>query len=351
MTTETTETADLEPPSQKLRVAVLLEDLRPPAWIARVIRDLQSCPEATLVALGQTGASAPAHSEPVAARALRKLYELADARAFPLASDPFERVEISGPSVPSSPSVPSAPSRSPVPSVSSGPSGPPGPSSDLDVFSLHPRASHDGSALELDDADLARLARHRLDVILSFLPRPLGGGVLSRARYGVWTYHFGEEQPAHDGPDGFWEVVDQAPVTRSALRARSGAHHARLLYESWSATDPISVRRSRASCYWKSSAFVLRALRELHDLGPAALERKPLIPLSPPRAPAASGRQMAVSLARFGGAIVRREAQRRTIRDQWTLAYRLDPGHRGSVPVCAPAGATRLSPPLDRFWA
>ncbi|HSK00543.1 MAG TPA: hypothetical protein VK932_04855 [Kofleriaceae bacterium] len=302
----------------QLRLGVLLEDLRPPAWIARVIRDLRAAPEASLVVVGQLGASAPAQREPVAARALRRLHAAVDARLFAVAADPFERADL--------------------PELSG-----------VDVLALDPRA--EGDADVLADDDLARLAGHRLDVLVSFLPRALGGGIFGCARYGVWTYQFGDEAPPRGGPDGFWEVVDGAAVTRSALRAQTDPRHARILYESWSATDPVSVRRSRASGRWKASAFVRRCLRELAEDGPAVLEARPRIALPEARPPAASGRELAAGLARLGGAALRREARRLVTRDQWTLAYRTDPATRGGVPARSLAGAERLAPPLDRFWA
>jgi hypothetical protein len=328
-----------QPERPPLRVGVLLEDLRPPAWIARVLRDVRTGGEAVLATVGYAGdaagagagAEAPPVREPLAARALRRLYGAVDARAFRLAADPFARMDVSD-------AVGGA-----------------------QVSRIHPRP--EGDAAVLDEIDLAALARHHLDVLISFLPRSLGGGISSCARYGVWTYRFGEERPARGGPAGFWEVLDGAAVTRSALHAQTDERSARVLYQSWSATDPSSVRRSRASLYWKSSAFVLRSLRELHDRGPAALEAKPRVPRSASRAPATSSREVAAGLARLGGAVLRREVRRRATRDQWTLAYRIDPapapGHRreapGSpsshVPVRELAGVRRLAPPLDRFWA
>src|SRR5262249_38264105 len=157
--------------------------------------------------------------EPRAARALRRLYELVDERAFALVDDPLAREELT--------------------EAVAG----------TLVIRLHPRAA--GDAFVLDEGELAQLARHRLDLLGAFVRPPPGGGVRSSARHGVWAYRFGEERPARGGPPGFWEVVDRAPVTRSALLAYAGEGGARVLYESWSATDPVSVRRGRASCYWK----------------------------------------------------------------------------------------------------
>lgn len=290
-----------------LRVGVVLEDLKPPAWAARVIRDLRASPAVELVAIAEAGRQARPAAR-WADRVVRALYDGLDAAAVKIASDPFVRTAL-------------------------------GELAGVEVLRLRGPLRED---------DLALLSSRRLDVLLSLLPVPIGARAWACAKYGLWAYEFG----------GFWEVMDRAGATRSALCARLDERRARVLYESWSGTDTVSVRRGRASCYWKSSAFALRALRELHERGPAVLDEKPVVAHEAPP----ERRGVASGLARLGRSIVRRETRGLAIRDQWTLGYRID---RTSTPAPA-AELTRgvdavpsrafseyqlLSPALDRFWA
>jgi hypothetical protein len=304
----------------KLRVGVLLDAGPPPAWIARIVRDIQASDQAHVVAvIVGNGAAVPPARGAVVPRVLREIYDAFDARAFAVAADPFAPVEVS------------ALVRDAV------------------VIAV---AAPPGGALVLASAELASIEAQRLDVALQLGSWRFGDRAPAIARFGVWSYQHGDVHADLGGPAGFWEVMTHAPVTASALQQRSGDGE-RILYQSWSATDPISVRRNRANAYWKSSAFVMRALRDLHELGPASLA-------SAPRAvPAGAGvdvaepsaRRVAAGLARFGRAVLRDRAQRLVTRKQWLLAYGIERGRTGSVPAQALAGLSWIVPPRDRFWA
>ncbi len=52
-------------------------------------------------------------------------------------------------------------------------------------------------------------------------------------------------------------------MSESALVRLTGQGEAELIYRSTSATDQISLHRSRTRVYWKSAEFVVRKLRDL----------------------------------------------------------------------------------------
>jgi hypothetical protein len=84
------------------------------------------------------------------------------------------------------------------------------------------------------------------------------------ARYGVWRFC----------ADAIREVVNGEPVTRSALLARiAPGAEPRLVYQSWSCTDPVSIARNRARVLAKTSEFAWRALREAQRSGHGWLEQ------------------------------------------------------------------------------
>ena len=291
----------------KLRVGVLLDAGDPPAWIAEIIREVQASEVAHIVAVIRRGDPRPPARESIGPRVLRGVYDAFDARVFELARDPFAPV--------------------PVAELLA----------DAQVIVV--RGGIAGA--------LAELEALRLDVALELGFGALDGA-LAIARFGVWSYQHGDEHASLGGPAGFSEVLTHAPVTTAALH-RVTTDGRRVLYQSWSSTDPRSVRRNRALTYWKSSAFALRALRELFEGGPAAFDHGPPATLISAAAP--SGARVAAGLARFGTSVVRERMQRLLTRKQWLLAYGIDRTLRGAVPSQALAAMTWIVPPRDRIWA
>lgn len=152
------------------------------------------------------------------------------------------------------------------------------------------------------------------------------------ARYGVWWFC----------ADGMREVVRGEPVTRSALLARiAPGAEPRLVYQSWSCTDPVSIARNRARLLAKTSEFAWRALREAQRSGHGWLEQCKLQrpgELPPP------GSSVGTMLRKWAV----RSVEKALYREQWMLAFR-----RGGNGAIAPnlEGFTRIVPPRDRLWA
>ena len=123
----------------------------------------------------------------------------------------------------------------------------------------------------VSDEDVARIRDHRPDVLLRFGFRILKGPILEAARYGVWSYHHGDNQVQRGGPSGFWEVMHERPATGSVLQVlNEDLDNGRVIYRSYAKTDRSSVWRNRNNYYWKSAEFVMRRLRDLSS-DPAAL--------------------------------------------------------------------------------
>src|SRR5664279_2933458 len=55
------------------------------------------------------------------------------------------------------------------------------------------------------DEDLAVLQQQNLDVVFRFGFRIIRGGILNVARYGVWSFHHGDNREYRGGPPLFWE--------------------------------------------------------------------------------------------------------------------------------------------------
>ena len=129
-------------------------------------------------------------------------------------------------------------------------------------------------------ASMNRLTAANLDVIVhlgSAGPRlendpraDLGLDPLIRdaAGYGVWALRFGDPERYPDGPFGFWEMVDDDPVTTVRLERLPGtASGGVVLCTAAFPTDSGSLARNRVQPLYGSSHLVIVKLEQLHAFG------------------------------------------------------------------------------------
>jgi hypothetical protein len=214
----------------RLHVAVVLDSLKAPAWVALVIKEIQGADFADLAQVvidseaprGQQEASNPLFQRYMAWDVARQGSKL----------DPLFEVDLSN---------------------------------------------------ELADIPLVNGASICADVVLWLSSRQPGEVPPEAARFGVWVYRTGE-------PAGFWELYHREPVTSSCLAVLDGsATPVAIISEQFTATEMgWSVTRNRAVSYWKASALILKSLRQLYE-NPAALVKsanngRPPVE-SPPRTP------------------------------------------------------------------
>ncbi len=178
----------------------------------------------------------------------------------------------------------------------------------------------------VDDVD--KLVEFDLDLLINFAAPELNEKLAGRAKNGVWFYAFG------DAP-GFNEVMYQLPITHSSLKSLQGETE-HIIYDSASPTlSRFSVRLNNNTCFWKSAAFVARALRDRHE-GRSVLSVNHREPASHLPGNAA----MSKMFVRLSGRAVERAFEKVSSFEQWLLAYRFD---RDEFKY--------LIPPVGHFWA
>lgn len=67
-------------------------------------------------------------------------------------------------------------------------------------------------------SDLAEIEAYDLDFILRFSFGIIRGEILQSARFGVWSFHHGDEQRYRGSAPGFWEIARGDPVTGAILQ-------------------------------------------------------------------------------------------------------------------------------------
>jgi hypothetical protein len=116
---------------------------------------------------------------------------------------------------------------------------------------------------------LEKIRSADLDVLIRFGFNILRGDILRAARYGVWSYHHGDNEFYRGGPAHFWELLEGSPLSGVILQVLTEDLDGGLvLCKSLFATEhTLSVSRNRYTPYWGSSDLVIRKLNELHRFG------------------------------------------------------------------------------------
>lgn len=180
-----------------------------------------------------------------------------------------------------------------------------------------------GRAGAMRDADLTPISSGRttlegvdsLDVVVLFVPadRVAWDGV--PPRHGVWVIVPMDDGRPTSAPSRFWEVSGRTGAAATAV-ACLGEGAMRVIAEGAARADPLSLARTRHAAAWASAHLVLRSLRSLHVQGQWLPARADLAPARGLPSPAATVRH-AASTALRGVAAKSRTAWRR---GEWFVA-------------------------------
>lgn len=312
-----------------LRIGLLLDSFSQPQWVRRIIEEISSSSIARveLIVKNKRGEE---HPEPALKRLwnrrrhlLYSAYTKLDNRLTTVSPDAFQKV-----------SVEDLLAAVPV----------------LEVEPLMYKFTD-----RLDDEDVKLIRQYGLDVALRFGFRILKGDVLEIAQHGVWSYHHDNARIYRGGPPGFWEVMKDDPVTGSMLQIlNEQLDNGRVIYRSWAATiNRFSVKKNNNNYYWKTSAFVMRKLKELHEAGENSIDSRELTYSSQPylrklyKTPTNS--EMFGLLLGLGSRAAKRLIEKIAYSENWSLAFRfrIDEDDLNNTFY----KFKYLLPPKNRFWA
>lgn len=204
----------------------------------------------------------------------------------------------------------------------------------------------------LRDEDIAQITNHKLDLLIRFGFRILRGDVFQSAKYGIWSYHHGDNNVNRGGPAGCWEVMERWAEMGSMLQIiTEDLDDGQVLYRSFSQVDRRSIHRNANSVYWKSLSFLSRKLEELHSVGEDEffkrvdkLNKRPNFYSNRFFTTPGNWRMLkliAVHLFRF----VRNKCVDLAYLDQWILLFRIRTGLSTSL-----WRFNRIVPPRDRLF-
>jgi hypothetical protein len=225
-----------------LRVGIMLNSMKAPRWMAKIITDIQESSFAKIVLVVRNSAVSP-QSKSFRQRlkvywthSIFERYRRWDRQYHRVAQDAFEDVDLT----------------------------------DIlrDVSILQVNPIQKGFVDRFPQEDISFIRQANLDVLFRFGFRIIRGEILGCAKYGVWSFHHGDNREYRGAPPGFWEMYERNPVTGSILQVLTESLDAgRVIYRSFSATDFRSLYLSLNPIYWKTAEFAMRRLRDIHRSG------------------------------------------------------------------------------------
>jgi hypothetical protein len=131
-----------------------------------------------------------------------------------------------------------------------------------------------GAARAMRDTDLSWIVRGRtssttmdtLDVVVCFLPAEQTGWDGPAPRHGVWAINPMDDGRPTSGANRFWELREGSGTTTAAVVAVDDGYTQSIAQGSARA-DPLSLTRTRNAAAWTSARLVLRCLRRLQRDG------------------------------------------------------------------------------------
>lgn len=207
----------------------------------------------------------------------------------------------------------------------------------------------------ISENDIENIKKYNVDVLLRFGFRILKGEILNVPRYGIWSYHHGDNNINKGGPPYIWELFKLQNRSGLILQILTEKLDSGLkIYESFSSTNHKSSILTKNQNYWKGSLFVPRKLKELNDLGWEEFLKKSEKLNKGPKFysnklhTAPNNLETIAGVTRILYNYLKTKVKHLLFRNQWILLYKFDEKENISTNFYNFKG---IIPPKDRFWA
>ena len=115
-----------------------------------------------------------------------------------------------------------------------------------------------------DDESLEAICAYDLSFMLRFGFNIIRGPILTAARYGVWSFHHGDEMKYRGSPAGFWEIYNGDPTTVAILQRLTNRLDAGIvLKRGYFKTINHSYIRQIANLYNATSSWPAEVCRDI----------------------------------------------------------------------------------------
>ena len=114
------------------------------------------------------------------------------------------------------------------------------------------------------EEDINFIKACNLDFIIRFGFNILHGDILNSAKYGVWSYHHGDESVFRGGPPAFWEIFYNKPVTGAVLQQLTEKLDAGIvLKKGYFKTINHSYKETLNTILWQSAVWIAQVSKQI----------------------------------------------------------------------------------------
>lgn len=193
--------------------------------------------------------------------------------------------------------------------------------------------------------DVLRIREHHLDFVLRFAFGIIRGAILKAPRYGVWSFHHGDERTYRGGPACFWEIYNRDATTGAVLqRLTDRLDGGVVLHRGRFKTILESYPRSRDAVFLGAIDWPARVCKDLLAASPSYVDG-PASSTTAPIYTRPTNRQMLVFLLRVGGRRLLRQYRLHFRGWQWNVGILRRPIH---TLLADPVPAAEWLPGLGR---
>ncbi len=126
---------------------------------------------------------------------------------------------------------------------------------------------------EFQIGDIGEISKYSPDIILKFGSGLPCGLLLKVPKYGVWSYSMDNFDNERSGITGYYEVVENNPVTKSELVIfNECGEKPHVISDAWESTCSYSIHMNRDRLFRRSSLFTVRILHGIHQFGKSYLD-------------------------------------------------------------------------------
>jgi hypothetical protein len=126
------------------------------------------------------------------------------------------------------------------------------------------------------NADVDTIRSYDLDLILRFGFGIIKGDVLNAARFGVWSFHHGDEREFRGRPPGFWEIIEGRPTVGAILqRLTERLDGGVVLHRGFFRTTSYSYVRTRDEAFLGSAVWPSVVVRQIQSGDTSVVEAEP----------------------------------------------------------------------------
>lgn len=208
---------------------------------------------------------------------------------------------------------------------------------------------------DIDVKDIEKIKKFEIDIFIRLGFRILTGEILNTSKFGIWSYHHGDNKTNRGMPAGVWEVLEQEDVTGITLQILGNElDGGTIIHKSYLSTSKYSIIKNRYNIYKKSIVYLPRKVKQLYDIGESnflndlkktnnipnfydhVLYKKP------------SNVEIVKGFSKYFLKWIYKKIVDLLYRKQWIILYRFNSDNAISSSFF---NYTKITPPKDRIWA